>query len=256
MRTALALQVATFARSLTARLATVLLIAFPPLMSVGMVMIARSADAAGPSAAKLAPYREGTVGEAVAALSGQVVSVVALIGVGFAVAWLVGREWVDRTLGSLFALPVSRAEIARAKLLVVGAWAAACLTLAMLLTAAGLGAIADGSFTGAVVAQLVRVWVAGLLMAALALGFAWVAVRLRGYLGAAGAIIAVTAASQILAMLGVGAWVPFIAPAMWAGAGGAAEAATIGPASLALAVAFAALAAWASVRAFARARLD
>ncbi|WP_062518336.1 ABC transporter permease [Demequina gelatinilytica] len=256
MRTALDLQVATFSRSLTARLATVLLTAFPPLMSVGMVALARTADAAGPSAAKLAPYRDGPFGETVAGLAGQVVAVVALIGVGFAVAWLVGREWADGTIGSLFALPVSRAQIARAKLLVIAAWAATCLTLAMALTAAALAAVDRGSFTGAVAAQLVRVWAAGLMMATLALGFAWVAVRSRGYLGAAGAIIAVTAASQILAMIGVGAWVPFIAPAMWAGAGGPEEASAIGPGSLVLAVAFAAFTAWASVRAFARARLD
>ncbi|WP_062305718.1 ABC transporter permease [Demequina subtropica] len=255
MSAAWALQVATFSRSLTARLTTVLLVAFPPLMSVGMVMIARAADAAGPAAAKLAPYRDGTIGEAVTALSGQVVSVVALIGVGFAVAWLVGREWADRTLGSLFALPVTRGQIARAKLLVIAAWSAACITLAMALTAGALALADPGSFTGAVAGQLARVWVAGLLMAALALGFGWVAVRFRGYLGAAGAIIAVTAASQILAMLGLGAWVPYIAPAMWAGAGGPAEAAAIGPASLLAAAAFAGLAAWASVRAFARTRL-
>ncbi|SEJ08945.1 ABC transporter permease [Demequina mangrovi] len=256
MRTALALQVATFSRSLTARLATVLLVVFPPLMSVGMVALARSADAAGPSAAKLAPYRDGPFGETVASLAGQVVSVVALIGVGFAVAWLVGREWADRTVGSLFALPVSRAQIASAKLLVIAAWAVACLTLAMASTVAALALADPGTLTGAVAAQLVRVWAAGLLMAALALGFAWVAVRSRGYLGAAGAIVAVTAASQILAMVGAGAWVPYVAPALWAGAGGPEEAATIGPASLALAVAFAAVMAGTSVRAFARARLD
>ncbi|WP_062314887.1 ABC transporter permease [Demequina rhizosphaerae] len=256
MSTALALQVATFSRSLTARLATVLLVAFPPLMSVGMVALARSADAAGPSAAKLAPYRDGPFGEIVAGLAGQVVSVVALIGVGFAVAWLVGREWADRTVGSLFALPVGRAQIARAKLLVVAAWAAACLTLAVALTAATLAVVDSASLTGAVAAQLARVWLAGLMMAALALPFAWVAVVSKGYLGAAGAIVGVTAASQILAMVGAGAWVPYIAPAMWAGAGGPEEAAAIGPASLVLAVAFAAVATWASVRAFARARLD
>ncbi|MDN4475210.1 ABC transporter permease [Demequina sp. SYSU T00192] len=256
MRIALALQVATFSRSLTARLATVLLAAFPPLMSVGMVVLARSADAAGPSAAKLAPYREGPFGETVAGLAGQVVSVVALIGVGFAVAWLVGREWADRTVGSLFALPVGRAEIARAKLVVVAAWAAASLTVAVALTAAVLALVDPAALTAAVAGQLVRVWLAGLLMAALALGFGGIAVLTRGYLGAAGAIVGVTAASQILAMVGLGAWVPYVAPAMWAGAGGPEEAAAIGPMSLAIAVAFAAAAVWASVRAFAHARLD
>jgi len=256
MRTAVALQVATFSRSMTARVTTALILLMPPLFSVGMVAIARTSDATGPSAAKFAPYREGTFAQAAVSLSGQIVAVMALIGVGFAIAWLVGREWADHTLGSLFSLPVSRSTIAWAKVLVVLAWAAAALTLSMCLVALGIAVFGDGSLTGAIATELARVWAAGLITAALALSFAWVAVASRGYLGAAAAIIAVTAASQILASLGVGAWVPYVAPALWAGAGGPDAAAAVGPGALALATGFAIVGAWASVRAFARARLD
>jgi ABC-type transport system involved in multi-copper enzyme maturation permease subunit len=256
MRTALALQVATFSRSLTARVTTALILVLPALFSVGMVAVARASNAEGPSAAKLAPYREGTFGEAAAALSGQVVAVLALIGVGFAVAWLVGREWADRTVGSLFALPISRSRIAWAKVIVVAGWAAVSVTLAMVLVAGGIAVFGGGSLTGAVAMQLVRVWAAGLITSALAIPFAWVAVAARGYLGAVATIIGVTAASQILASLGLGTWVPYVAPALWAGAGGADAAAAVGPAALGVALAFACLGTWWSVRAFAAARLD
>jgi ABC-type transport system involved in multi-copper enzyme maturation permease subunit len=256
MKTALALQVASFSRSLTARVTTALILLLPALFSVGMVAVARASDASGPSAAKLEPYREGTFGEASAALAGQVVAVMALIGVGFAIAWLVGREWADRTLGSLFALPIARTRIAWAKVIVVAAWAAASICLAMALVAAGIALFGGGSLTSDVMVQLLRVLAAGLVTAALAIPFGWVAVATHGYLGAVATIIGVTAASQILASLGLGTWVPYVAPALWAGAGGADAAAVVGPAPLAVALAFACLGAWWTVRAFSRARLD
>jgi ABC-2 type transport system permease protein len=256
VRTALALQAATFSRSLTARLTTVLIVLFPPLFGVGMVALARSDVATGPAGAKYAPYREGPFDEAVASLAGQVVTVCSLICVGFAVAWLVGREWADGTIGSLFAQPVPRASIARAKLVVVGTWAAACVTAAAVLTAAATAFASPDGLTAGGLALLAKVWIAGLFSAALALPFAWVAVRTHGYLGAAGAVIGATALSQILASVGVGAWVPYVAPALWSGAGGADAAAHIGAPHLLLAALFAAVGVAASIRAFSRARLD
>jgi ABC-2 type transport system permease protein len=100
------------------------------------------------------------------------------------------------------------------------------------------------------------VWVAGLMMCGLALPFGWVAVKLRGFLGAVGAIIGATAASQILASLGVGAWVPYVAPSLWAGAAGPDAASAVTTLALAGAIAFSALGGWALIRAFASARLD
>ena len=53
----------------------------------------------------------------------QVVSVASLLACGVVVAWLFGREFADGTIVGLFALPVGRAPIAVAKLVVFLAWA-------------------------------------------------------------------------------------------------------------------------------------
>ena len=256
MRAALALQWATFARSTTAPIATLLIVLIPPLVGLGMVALVRSDVPLGPSVAKFEPYLEGPFGEAVAGLAGQIIAVVALIAGGFAVAWLFGREWADRSIGALFSLPTSRLAIAGAKLLVIGVWLAACVTAAMLLTVAGVAVVAPEGLTSAAVDVFLRDWVAGLSMGALALPFAWMAVRFRGYLGAAAAIIAVTAISQVLATLGLGAWVPYVAPVLWVGAGGAEAAAGVGAVQLVWALAFAAAGVWLSARAFTRVLID
>lgn len=256
MKTALALQWAMFSRSLTARVASALLILLPPLFSVGLVVLARSGQVAGPSMAKFEEYATGPFDQAVAALAGLIASVISLIAVGFAVAWLFGREWVDRSIGSLFSLPVKRATLGYAKLVILAAWATAGVTLALLITLVAAAIATPQGRTMTATAGLLRAWVAGLMMSALALPFAWLAVRFRGYLGATGAIIGVTAIGQVLASVGVGEWVPYVAPALWAGAGGAEIAAGIGAVHLVSAMAFAVVGAWLSVRSFARVRLE
>jgi ABC-2 type transport system permease protein len=256
MRSALALQVATFGRSLTAPIATLLIVLAPALAGLGIVALVRSDIPMGPSAAKFAPYLEGPFGEAVAAATGQIIGVVALIAGGFAVAWSFGREWADGSIGSLFSLPTSRRAIATAKIAVIGAWMGACVTAAVLLAAAGAAVVAPEGLTGAAADLFLRDWIAGLFMGALALPFAWVAVRFHGYLGATASIIAVTAISQVLASLGVGGWVPYVAPELWSGAGGVEAAAGVGIAQLAWAAAFIVAGTWLSVRAFATVRID
>jgi hypothetical protein len=179
-----------------------------------------------------------------------------MFGVGFAIAWLVGREWADRTYGSLFALPVSRTSLGWAKIAVVLSWAVVATTVACLLILAAIALFGQGTLDAEVSRQLAKVWAAGLMMCALALPFGWVAARLHGYLGAVGAIVGVTAASQVIATLGVGAWFPYVAPALWAGAGGATAAQSVNGATVIVAMAFAAFGAWATVQTFASARLD
>jgi hypothetical protein len=256
MGTALALQVAMFARSLTAPIATLLIVLTPAFVGLGMVALVRSDIPLGPSAAKFAAYQVGPFDEAVAGLAGQIISVVALIAGGFAVAWLFGREWADRTFGSLFSLPVSRRTIAGAKIAVISAWLLGCVSAAMLFAAVGTAIVAPDGLTGAAADLFLHDWIAGLFMGGLALPFAWVAVRFRGYLGATAAIIAVTAVSQVLASLGVGGWVPYVAPALWSGAGGAEAATGVGLVQLAWTAAFIVAGTWLSIRAFATTRID
>ncbi|WP_291380298.1 ABC transporter permease [Demequina sp.] len=261
MTTAIALQWAMFSRSATARVVTALAVLATPLFGIGAVALARSKTITGASAAKFEPFVEGAFGDAVGAVDGQILTVVMMLTAGFAVAWLFGREFADRTYGTLFALPVSRTQLAWAKVTVASSWVVACVTAAIALTMVGLAitqaaGTQGAGLTGSLVVVLLRVGAAGLIMGLLGLPFGWVAVRFRGYIGALGAIIGVVAVSQILASVGLGQWVPYVAPALWAGAGGEEASSSIGAAHLLWALAFAALGAWAAVRAFARATLD
>jgi len=256
MTTALALTWATFSRSLTARIATALVAVFAPAFAIGGVALARSGAITGPSAVKFAPFATGTFAEASSLLLGQILTVVMVLAAGFVAAWLFGREWADKTIGSLFSLPVSRTAIAWAKVSITSAWVIACVTFAVGAAALAV-ATADASHLDVATWRSLGLdWAAATMMGLLGIPFGWLAVVTRGYLGALGGIIGITAVSQILASVGVGRWVPYVAPAVWAGAGGDQASSDIGAAHLLWALAFAVLGAWAAVSAFARARLD
>lgn len=256
MNTALALTWATFSRSVTARIATALVAVVVPALAIGGVALARSGAVTGPSSAKFAPFASGTFAGASSLLLGQILTVVMVLAAGFAAAWLFGREWADKTIGSLFSLPVSRTMIAWAKVAIASVWVLASVTCAVGAAALTIAAADSSHLDASAWRSLCLDWTAGVLMGLLGVPFGWLAVVTRGYLGALGGIIGVTAVSQILAGIGVGRWVPYVAPAVWAGAGGDVASSGIGSVHLLWAVVFAVLGAWAAVRAFAGARLD
>jgi hypothetical protein len=256
MNTALAITWATFSRSLTSRIATALVVLFVPFFALGGVALARSGAITGASAAKFAPFAVGTFAEESSLLLGHILTVIMVVATGFVASWLFAREWADKTIGSLFSLPISRTAIALAKVMISALWVLACITLAVGGATIAI-VIADASHLDASTWRSLGLdWTAGMLTGLLGIPFGWVAVVTRGYLGALGTIIGVTAVSQILAALGVGRWVPYIAPALWAGTGGEEASSTISAVHLLWALAFAALGTWAAVRAFAWARID
>ncbi len=65
----------------------------------------------------------------------QSIATVGLIGFGFVTSWVFGREYTERTLKDITALPVSRSSIVVAKFLVVFAW---CTLLLLILFITGL----------------------------------------------------------------------------------------------------------------------
>lgn len=230
LRAALSVEALKLRRSVVARLATSLLVVLVPLGSVGVVALARSPRAVGPTAAKLADYATGDLATTHLLVCAQVLSVAALVAGGFFVAWSFGRELESGTAGALFGLAVSRGTIALAKCLVMLAWLAACVVLTVAVTVAtsavvtaGSGASVDGAWTGARTAL-----VAGLLGGGLALPFAWVATASRSQLGTVGALVGTVALTQVVVLLGGGSWFPYAAPSLWAGMGGPDAAAAVG----------------------------
>ncbi len=256
MRTALTVEWLKFRRSTIAWASTLIAGLATPLIAIGMVSLARSDLLSGPSKDKFAMALVGTLGEAHVALETQVLAVVMMIGGGLLAAWIFGREFVDGTVGSLFALPTSRRDIAVAKSAIVAAWCVAVATLATTVTLLGSWIVSPETMTADVAHAGAVTLGAGVLTGLLGLPFGWVATASRGYLAAFTSIVVVTAMSQMLASIGWGFWVPYVAPALWAGAGGAATAAAVGPQHLAWAAAFAAAGAAATIAAFRRARIS
>ena len=159
------------------------------------------------------------------AMASQVTSVAGLLGFGVVLSWLYGREFADSTITGLFALPVSRAQIAAAKFVVYLAWSVAisvalAVMLLLLGTAFGLGPVPDAAWPAFGI-QLG----AALLTSLLAAPAAWAATLGRGLLAGIGTIIGIVVVAQVAVLSGIGAWFPFSAPGLWATSAGTAASA-------------------------------
>jgi ABC-2 type transport system permease protein len=146
----------------------------------------------------------------------QIIAAAGFIGFGVVLAWMFGREFSDGTVTGLFTLPISRAKIALAKLLVYMLWVLVMsfvLVLGVLLLGLLLGYGAPAVDN---VATLARQTGLGIFTGALAVPVAWVATVTRSLLGAVGTVIGLVVIAQVGALAGAGAWMPLAAPALWA----------------------------------------
>jgi ABC-2 type transport system permease protein len=149
------------------------------------------------------------------------------IGVGggivlaFLAAWVFGREFADRTVRTLLAVPTPPWAIVVGKTAVVVVWGVAT---AVWVIAFGL---AIGFFVGLpdwsadlAVASIVLMLVVALLVIALQTMTAFVAGLGRGYIPALAWAMFTIFLAQILSVLGWGALFPWAVPALLAGAAG------------------------------------
>lgn len=219
MRAALTVEWRKLARSPVVWTATALMVVMLPAMALGFYTVAINGGT-GALAAKAEAFlvEEGWVGYL--SLVGQIAAVAMFLGSGVVVSWAFGREHADRTFASLFALPVSRREIALAKFAVLSAWITVLSALVTLLAVVmglvgGVGTPGSGLPTG----DLVRVFTVSLSTCLVVLPVGYVASVGRGYLPAIGALIVVVAAAQIAVLFGTGQWFPFAVPGLMAVAG-------------------------------------
>jgi ABC-2 type transport system permease protein len=188
-----------------------------PLLATAAILAVRS-DASGTFAIKAAAFIHGTGWPDLYSVTSQILSVAGLLAFGIMWSWCFGREFADGTVGSLFALPISRQNIATAKLVVLGLWGAAICVATIVVVVAlgfaiGLGATSDTM-------DFWRPALVGLLAMLNALPLAWVASVRRGYLAAFGALLGVVVVTQLAVAVGAAAWFPFATPSLWAGMGG------------------------------------
>ena len=176
-----------------------------------------------PSAAKAATMITDLTLAGLLGTAGQVLSVAILMTVGIAASWSFGREFVDDALPALFAIATPRWSVAAAKFVVLAGWALLTVISMVILTVIG-GLLLGLNLDTAAVHTASRIAVAGLLGAALAAPMALVSSWRRGYLPGIVTLIAVVVVTQLLTAIGVGAWFPYAAPALWLGMGSAAAA--------------------------------
>lgn len=215
MRDAVAVEWLKLRRARVPWVAAVVAVVLLPLLGLAFTRLA-GADVEGPLAAKLGAMVVGSGWTAYLGTLGQLVAVGQFLAVGFVVVWCFGREFVDRTVGALFALPVGRGTIAGAKVAVLAAWSLALvLALVGVVALAGVAAGLEGPTRAAAVGLARLAGLAG-LSSLLAVPLAVVASVARGHLAGVGALIGLVAAAQVAVLFGVGGWFPFAAPGLWA----------------------------------------
>jgi ABC-2 type transport system permease protein len=155
-------------------------------------------------------------------LSMQIVSMIGLIGFGFVTSWIFGREYSDRTIKDMLALPVSRHVIVLSKLIVTAIW---CLLLTLVLFAFGLAAgwmIHLPGWSGELALQsFYTVIITSILTILLCPTVAFFASYGRGYLPPIGFVIVTFIIGQFINALGLGHYFPWIIPSLYSGAAGA-----------------------------------
>lgn len=151
----------------------------------------------------------------------QAAAVGGMIMFGLVAVWIFGREYSDRTVKDLLALPTSRAEIVVAKFIVLVVWTT-LLTVLIIVLGLGIGGIIQlpGWSAGIVIQSIAQIVIVAMMTIALVTPLALVASAGRGYLPPVGFMILMIFLSQVIALLGWGAYFPWSVPALLSGAAG------------------------------------
>jgi ABC-2 type transport system permease protein len=214
MRTALLVEREKTTASIVVRWATALLVLGILTMATSMALAATAGNEQ--VLAKLGELADTDGWDQLIGIVSMISAPASLLGFGVVLSWMVGREFADETIAGLFALPVSRQEIAIAKLGVFLGWAVAVavlLTVGCALAGITLGYGVPGEREFATLLRLLGLVV---LTGFLALPAAWAATLGRGLLPGIATTIVMIAVGQILTIAGTGAWLPIAAPALWA----------------------------------------
>jgi len=154
-------------------------------------------------------------------LLSQSVAVGGGIVFAFLTAWVFGREFADRTIRGLLAIPTPRSAIVVAKMLVTATWCAlvSVWVVALGLAIGGLIGLPTWS-TDLVFSAIGTIGLITGLTIALQTTTAFVAGVGRGYIPPLAWAVLMIFFSQIFSVLGWGAWFPWAVPAIVSGAAG------------------------------------
>jgi ABC-type transport system involved in multi-copper enzyme maturation permease subunit len=143
----------------------------------------------------------------------QIISALGLIGFGFLGSWVFGREYSDRTVKDLLALPLPRSYIVISKLIVVVVWGV-LLSLILLAAALVTGSLIglNGGSNEIIINGVYAYTITALLALLLTTPVAFFASYGRGYLPPMGFVILTMVIGQFSVALGLGPYFPWAIP--------------------------------------------
>jgi ABC-2 type transport system permease protein len=208
-------------------MATVLFFIFIAVMMGLLMFVVKHPELAGRSAAITTKTSRLGNAEWPNFLSLLIQSILALgpIGYGIVTSWVFGREYSDRVIKDILALPVSRTSIVTAKFIIIALWDI-LLTLILFLAAVatGLAVNIPGWSFPLVWHSFLIFSLSALLTICLCTPVAFIASISRGYLLPIGFIILILITTQLVGMglPGVMPYFPWAIPALCSGVAGSA----------------------------------
>jgi ABC-2 type transport system permease protein len=146
----------------------------------------------------------------------QVMAGIGLMGFGFVSSWVYGREYADRTIKDMLALPVLRSFIVISKLIVTATW---CIMLILLFFVSGLvfGQLINipGWSGELIIEQTKTFWITALLTLLLCTPVAFFASYSRGYLLPMGFVIFTLITANLIGLVGLGPYFPWAIPGLY-----------------------------------------
>jgi ABC-type transport system involved in multi-copper enzyme maturation permease subunit len=154
-------------------------------------------------------------------LLAQMIAIGGILIFGFVTSWVFGREYTDRTVKDLIALPFPRGTIILAKF-ITAFIANILLSLYIVVLGILLGLlIVLPNWSMSILSDgLVTLFITALLTVALSTPVALVACFGRGYLAPLGFVVLMVVFSQIISAIGYGAFFPWAIPALFSGISG------------------------------------
>jgi ABC-2 type transport system permease protein len=152
-------------------------------------------------------------------LLSQVVGVGGVLVFGFIASWIFGREYSDKTVNDLLALPTSRSTILNAKFILYVFW---CLTLVIINFILG---IFVGKLVGLGALQMTEnsvgtYLITTFLVILLGTPISFFALWGQGYLAPLGFVTLTLVFSQIIGAIGYGHYFPWALPGLYSGSAG------------------------------------
>jgi len=205
--------------------ATILFYVFIPFM-IGILLFVQKypeiASKLGMIGTKAAMLRFGDLDwQNYFGLLNQLIAVVGLIGFAFVTSWVFGREYSDRTIGDLLALPTPRSSIVVSKFIVTLVW---CFVLSIILFSFGLligKMIQVSGWSKELAFYNFRIFIVSSLMTILLCPtFAFFASYGRGYLLPIGFAILTLIVAQFIGLVGLGPYFPWAIPGLYSVATG------------------------------------